>query len=88
MIDVVPGGVVLTDPIVPYAVKPVDMQLTLNSPGNMLLLTGSIRVRTTNLPASSIENVVLTWKEWRKQLRFVGDVLYGQHAAGRRDRVR
>ncbi|KAK1754788.1 putative fungistatic metabolite [Echria macrotheca] len=63
MIDVVPAGVVLSDPIVPYTVKPVDMQLTLNAPGNMLLLTGSIRVRTTNLPAGSIDNVVITWKD-------------------------
>ena len=63
MIDVVPSGVVLTDPIIPYTVKPIDMQLTLNAPGNMLLLTGAIRVHTTELPASSINNVVLTWKD-------------------------
>lgn len=63
MIEVVPSGVTLTEPIVPYMVKPVDMKLTLNSPGSTLLLTGSIRVRTTNLPASSIQNVVLTWKD-------------------------
>ncbi|KAK4452274.1 putative fungistatic metabolite [Podospora aff. communis PSN243] len=62
MIDVVPGGVVLTEPITPYMVKPVDMQLTLAS-GNRLLLTGNIRIRTTELPASSIENIVLTWKD-------------------------
>jgi len=62
MIDVVPGGVVLTEPIAPYMVKPVDMKLTLAT-GNRLLLTGSIRVRTTNMPASSIKNVVLTWKD-------------------------
>lgn len=63
MIDVVPDGVTLTEPIAPYAVKPVDMQLTLNSGGTTFLLTGSIRVRTTELPASSIQNVVLTWKD-------------------------
>ncbi|KAK3685494.1 hypothetical protein B0T22DRAFT_381071 [Podospora appendiculata] len=63
MIEVVPAGVVLTDPVVPYMVKPVDMQLTLNTGGTTLLLTGYIRVRTTNLPASSIKNVVLTWKD-------------------------
>jgi hypothetical protein len=63
MIDVVPAGVTLTEPIAPYAVKPVDMQLTLNSGGTSFLLTGSIRVRTTELPASSIQNVVLTWKD-------------------------
>ncbi|KXX74595.1 putative fungistatic metabolite [Madurella mycetomatis] len=63
MIDVVPAGVTLTDPIAPYAVKPVDIQLTLNTGGTTFLLTGSIRVRTTELPASSISNVVLTWKD-------------------------
>ncbi|KAK4127792.1 heme peroxidase [Parathielavia appendiculata] len=62
MIDVVPAGVTLTDPIAPYAVKPVDMQLTLNSDGTFSL-TGYIRVRTTALPADSIKNVVLTWKD-------------------------
>ncbi|KAL2157628.1 hypothetical protein VTH06DRAFT_6007 [Thermothelomyces fergusii] len=63
MIDVVPAGVTLTDPIAPYAVKPVDMQLTLNPGGATFLLTGHIRVRTTELPASEIKNVVLTWKD-------------------------
>lgn len=63
MIEVVPENVTLTDPIVPYAVKPVDMELTLNSGGTTFLLSGHIRVRTTDLPADSIENVVLTWKD-------------------------
>ena len=63
MIEVVPEGVTLTEPISPYAVKPVDMQLTLNTGGTSFLLTGFIRVRTTEVPASSIENVVLTWKD-------------------------
>lgn len=63
MIDVVPTGVTLTAPITPYAVKPVNMQLTLNSGGTTFLLSGFIRVRTTSLPASSINNIVLTWKD-------------------------
>jgi hypothetical protein len=63
MIDVVPPGVTLTEPIAPYAVKPVDMQLTLNTGGTTFLLTGAIRVRTTELPSSSIKNLVLTWKD-------------------------
>ncbi|KAH6845490.1 hypothetical protein B0I37DRAFT_380295 [Chaetomium sp. MPI-CAGE-AT-0009] len=63
MIEVVPEGVTLTEPIAPYAVKPVDMQLTLNAGGTSFLLTGFIRVRTTEVPASSIRNVVLTWKD-------------------------
>jgi hypothetical protein len=64
MIEVVPAGVTLTqEPIAPYAVKPIDMQLTLNTGGTTFLLTGAIRIRTTELPASSITNVVLTWKD-------------------------
>ncbi|KAL1837323.1 hypothetical protein VTJ49DRAFT_3994 [Mycothermus thermophilus] len=63
MIDVVPAGVTLTEPIVPYSVKPVDMQLTLNAGGTTFRLSGYIRIRTTELPANSIQNVVLTWKD-------------------------
>lgn len=63
MIDTVPSGVTLTDPIAPYAVKPVDMQLTLNSGGSSFLLTGYIRVRTTNRASGAIKNVKMTWKD-------------------------
>ncbi|KAK3373842.1 hypothetical protein B0T24DRAFT_529707 [Lasiosphaeria ovina] len=63
MIDTVPPGVVLTDPIAPYMVKPVDMQLTLNQGAASLLLTGNIRVRTTNLPKENIRDVTFTWKD-------------------------
>lgn len=64
MIDVVPGGVVLTaDGVTPYMVKPVDLQLTLNTPGSTLLLSGYIRVRTTNLPSSSISNLKFTYRD-------------------------
>ncbi|KAL2266404.1 hypothetical protein VTJ83DRAFT_5756 [Remersonia thermophila] len=63
MIDVVPPSVTLTDPIVPYTVKPVDMQLTLNAGGTAFRLSGYIRIRTTTIPAASIQNVVLTWKD-------------------------
>ncbi|KAB5575878.1 heme peroxidase [Coniochaeta sp. 2T2.1] len=63
MIDVIPAGVVLTDPVTPYMVKPVNMQLTLNTPGSTLLLSGYIRVRTTSLPISSISNIRLTYKD-------------------------
>ncbi|KAK1825637.1 heme peroxidase [Podospora conica] len=63
MIDVVPGGVVLTDPIVPYTIKPVDMQLTLAPSGASFLLTGFVRVRTTNIPVGTIENVIFEWKD-------------------------
>ena len=63
MIDTVPTGVVLTDPVTPYAVKPVNMQLTLNADGTAMLLSGYIRVRTTDLPATSISGVTLTYKD-------------------------
>lgn len=62
MIDVVPSGVALSDPILPYAVKPVDLGLTLNSGGETLLLSGSIRVRTTGL-AQAVSSVMLAYKD-------------------------
>jgi len=62
MIDVVPAGVVLSDPILPYTVKPVNLQLTLRQGGGNILLTGNIRVRTTELPREDINNLVLTYK--------------------------
>ncbi|KAL2257208.1 hypothetical protein VTK26DRAFT_514 [Humicola hyalothermophila] len=63
MIDVVPSGVTLTEPIEPYTVKPVEMQLTLNTGGTTFRLSGYIRVRTTEIPADSISNLVFTWKD-------------------------
>ncbi|KFA78522.1 hypothetical protein S40288_01443 [Stachybotrys chartarum IBT 40288] len=62
MIDVVPRGVTLTDPIVPYAVKPVNLQLTLTSGGSTLQFTGFIRVRTTVRPEDDISTVVINYK--------------------------
>ena len=43
MVDTVPTGVTLTDPIVPNAVKPVDISLTLDANGN-IVFSGYIRV--------------------------------------------
>ncbi|KAI1810076.1 heme peroxidase [Poronia punctata] len=62
MIEVVPDGVVLTDPIQPYEVKPVNMQLTLNTGATSLQLSGLIRVRTTEFGTDSAESVTLTYK--------------------------
>ncbi|KAI0471086.1 heme peroxidase [Xylariaceae sp. FL0804] len=62
MIEVVPDGVVLTSPIQPYSVKPVAMQLTLNSGGSTMALTGYIRVRTTNMATGTVKNLTLTYK--------------------------
>lgn len=62
MIDVVPPGVTLTDPIAPYEVKPVNLQLTLSQGGKTLRFTGYIRVRTTDIPEDDIESVTITYK--------------------------
>ncbi|KPM35197.1 hypothetical protein AK830_g11384 [Neonectria ditissima] len=62
MIDTVPAGIELTAPIVPYTVKPVSLQLTLENGGFNLLLTGFIRVRTTSLPDNSISSITITYK--------------------------
>ncbi|KAA8646619.1 uncharacterized protein ATNIH1004_008052 [Aspergillus tanneri] len=43
MIEVVPSGVVLTDPIVPYEVKPVHLQLSLLDFGENVQFSGQIR---------------------------------------------
>ncbi|KAI0205412.1 heme peroxidase [Astrocystis sublimbata] len=63
MIEVVPAEVVLTDPIQPYAVKPVNIQLTLNPGASTLQLSGFIRVRTTDFGSDSAQGVILTYKD-------------------------
>ncbi|KOS18481.1 putative fungistatic metabolite [Escovopsis weberi] len=62
MIDTVPTSVKLSDPVVPYAVKPYRMQLTLADGGNTLQWTGSIRVRTTGLADGAIQSVTIHYK--------------------------
>ncbi|KAK0392393.1 hypothetical protein NLU13_1888 [Sarocladium strictum] len=62
MVDVVPPGVILTDPIEPYKVKPVDLQLSLTAGGTALLFTGYIRVKTTGLGDGAVETVKITYK--------------------------
>ena len=57
MIEVVPSGVTLTDPIVPYEVKPYVVQLALLGGGSQLSFTGEIRVRTTSRTVSSVQLV-------------------------------
>lgn len=63
MIEVVPAGVVLSEPIQPYMLKPVDLKLTLEQGGRIMRLTGYIRVRTTNLPISEIKNIRLVYRD-------------------------
>jgi hypothetical protein len=60
LIEVVPGGTTLTDPIVPYEVKPVGLQLNLQNDGSTILFSGEIRVRTTS---RQISNVQLIYKD-------------------------
>jgi hypothetical protein len=63
MIDVVPPGVILTDPIQPYEVKPSNIQLTLLDGGASLQFAGEIRVRTTTRSAAQIASVKLVYKD-------------------------
>lgn len=63
MVEVVPAGTTLTDPIVPYDVKPVAPQLTLQNGGSEIQFSGEIRVRTTSRPASQIATVQLVYKD-------------------------
>ncbi|KAI1099860.1 heme peroxidase [Jackrogersella minutella] len=63
LIDTVPDGVILSDPIQPYSVKPVDMQLTLNSGASTMQLTGVIRVRITDLGEDSVASLTLNYKD-------------------------
>lgn len=60
MIEVVPPGVNLTDPIAPYEVKPSNLQLTIQPGGTQLQFTGEIRVRTTDL-SGTISKVQLVY---------------------------
>ncbi|KAG5931668.1 hypothetical protein E4U53_001660 [Claviceps sorghi] len=63
MIDVVPPGVTLSDPVAPYTIKPVNLQLTLTSAGHALQFTGYIRVKVTGLADGAIKSVTLTYKD-------------------------
>lgn len=63
MVDVVPDGVKLTDPVQPYNVKPVNLQLLLNDDAKTLQWTGFIRVRTTELLLDEIEGITITYKD-------------------------
>jgi hypothetical protein len=60
MINTVPREVNLTDPILPYGVKPVEVHLTVAS-DTLLYFAGDIRVRTTVRPASEISKVELLY---------------------------
>ncbi|KAK1594865.1 WSC domain-containing protein [Colletotrichum navitas] len=61
MVNVVPSSVTLTDPIKPYTVKPVDLQLSLASPST-IQLQGAIRIRTTEIPLDTIASLTINYK--------------------------
>lgn len=63
MIDVVPQGVTLSEPIQPYTLKPVDMQLTLDPSGRIMRLAGHIRIRTTHLLVTEIKDIKLAYRD-------------------------
>ncbi|MCJ1393673.1 hypothetical protein MMC18_006549 [Xylographa bjoerkii] len=63
LIEVVPAGTVLTDPIIVYDIKPDVLQLTLLDGGSNMIFSGEIRVRTTVRPASQIASVQLIYKD-------------------------
>ncbi|RMZ84861.1 hypothetical protein DV736_g6591, partial [Chaetothyriales sp. CBS 134916] len=63
MVDTVPSGVQLTEPIQVYDVKPGKIKLSLSSNGNSLGFSGEIRVRTTHRPQSLIDNVSIQYRD-------------------------
>ena len=60
MIEIVPRGVSLTDVIIPYDVKPYNVQLTLLDGGTSLEFTGEVRVKTNS---RSVTQVQLLYKD-------------------------
>lgn len=62
MIEVVPEGVKLSEPIEPYMIKPVDLRLSLEQAARHLQLSGSIRVRTSDLPVKEIAQMEILYK--------------------------
>jgi hypothetical protein len=63
MIEVVPAGVTLSDPVQPYDIKPSGLQLTLLDGASQLAFAGYIRVRTTVRPAAQIASVQLIFRD-------------------------
>ncbi|KAJ4350376.1 uncharacterized protein N0V89_008997 [Didymosphaeria variabile] len=57
MIDQVPAGTQLSDPIAPYEVKPYALQLTLLDGGSRIRFTGDVRIRTTQGTISQVQLV-------------------------------
>ena len=60
MIDFVPAGVQLSEPVLPYDVKPYALQLTLLDGGSRIRFTGEVRVRVTQ---GAVSKVQLAYKD-------------------------
>lgn len=63
LIEVVPKAVTLTDPILPYEVKPVALQFDLLDNGKYLSFSGEIRVKTSGRSGSQVSLVELRYKD-------------------------
>ncbi|KAJ9612204.1 hypothetical protein H2200_003801 [Cladophialophora chaetospira] len=63
MVNTVPRGVVLSDVIAPYELKPSNLQLNVAPDGQNLEFTGELRILTNSLPKSSIASVQLIYKD-------------------------
>lgn len=63
MIDTVPAGVKLTDPIEVYPIKPSALQLNVLSGGDKLSFGGQIRVRTNDISKATISKVEIEYKD-------------------------
>jgi len=63
MIDTVPAGVKLTDPIEVYPVKPSHLQLNVLADGEKLSFSGQIRVQTNDMAKNTISKVKIEYKD-------------------------
>jgi hypothetical protein len=61
LIETVPSGVTLTDPVTPYIIKPSNLQLTLQDGGANFKFTGQIRILTSSIPLATISSVTLAY---------------------------
>lgn len=72
MLDTVPSSVKLTDPVVAYDLKPGNLQLNVGADGETLDFSGELRIRTNDLPSSSISKVQVIYTD-RKGAKSCGD---------------
>jgi hypothetical protein len=63
MIELVPSGVVLTEPITVYEAKPVNLQLSLQDGGSKLLFAGEVRILTTVYAVDQILKIQLEYRD-------------------------